>query len=132
MGLASAGWMIAFDSTPARFHFSFGLRPALQFAGAHAMTLLIAFGAGVAAGQIVVLLILVPAVALLVRLLGERAQRRSPIACGWPCRVALMVDRGTLLEPVSISMAGGHSGTAAGELGDRGHWLRWRLSGACG
>jgi hypothetical protein len=80
------------------FHFSFGLRPALQFAGAHPMTSLIAFGAGVAAGQIVVLLILVPAVYVLVRLLGERAATfllslvAGHIAWHW------MVDRGTILS----------------------------------
>jgi hypothetical protein len=92
-------WMIAFGfGLLLGFHFSFGLRPALQFAGAHAMTSLVAFGAGVAAGQIVVLLILVPAVTLLVRLLGERAAAlllslvAGHVAWHW------MVDRGTLLS----------------------------------
>jgi hypothetical protein len=62
------------------------------------MTSLIAFGAGVAAGQILVLLILVPAVYVLARVLGERAAAlllsliAGHVAWHW------MVDRGTLLS----------------------------------
>jgi hypothetical protein len=92
-------WMIAFGfGLLLGFHFSFGLRPALQFAGTHAMTSLLAFGAGVAAGQILVLLILVPAIYVLARLLGDRAAAfllslvAGHIAWHW------MVDRGTLLS----------------------------------
>jgi hypothetical protein len=92
-------WMIAFGfGLLLGFHFSFGLRPALQFAGVHAMTSLIAFGAGVAAGQIFVLLILVPAVHGLARLLGDRAVAfllslvAGHIAWHW------MVDRGSVLS----------------------------------
>lgn len=95
----SRRWMIAFGfGLLLGFHFSFGLRPALQFAGAHAMTSLVSFGAGVAAGQILVLLILAPAVYVLTRLLGERAATfllslvAGHIAWHW------MVDRGTLLS----------------------------------
>jgi hypothetical protein len=95
----SRRWMLAFGfGLLLGFHFSFGLRPALQFAGAHAMTSLVAFGAGVAAGQILVLLILVPAVYVLARLLSERAATfllslvAGHIAWHW------MVDRGALLS----------------------------------
>ena len=92
-------WMIAFGfGLLLGFHFSFGLRPALQFAGTHAMTSLVAFGAGVAAGQIFVLLILAPAIYVLARLLGDRAAAlllslvAGHIAWHW------MVDRGALLS----------------------------------
>ena len=83
-------WMIAFGfGLLLGFHFSFGLRPALQFAGTHAMTSLVAFGAGVAAGQIFVLLILVPAVHVLARAVGRPGGGVPSIAGGGPCRVAL-------------------------------------------
>ena len=92
-------WMIAFGfGLLLGFHFSFGLRPALQFAGTHAMASLLAFGAGVAAGQMFVLLILVPAIHVLARLLGDRAAAfllslvAGHIAWHW------MADRGTLLS----------------------------------
>jgi hypothetical protein len=49
------------------FGFSFALRETLQFAGAHLITSLIAFNVGVELGQIVVLLLLVPALGLLFR-----------------------------------------------------------------
>jgi hypothetical protein len=95
----SRRWMIAFGfGLLLGFHFSFGLRSALQFAGAHAMTSLIAFGAGVAAAQILVLLILVPAIYVLARVLGERAATfllslvAGHIAWHW------MVERGALLS----------------------------------
>lgn len=95
----SRRWMIAFGfGLLLGFHFSFGLRPALQFAGAHLMTSLVAFGAGVAAGQILVLLIIVPAVYALARLLSERAAMfllslvAGHIAWHW------MVERGALLS----------------------------------
>ncbi len=124
-------WMIAFGfGLLLGFHFSFGLRPALQFAGAHAMTSLIAFGAGVAAGQIVVLLILVPAVALLVRLLGDRAAAfllslvAGHIAWHW------MVDRGTLLSRYPFQWPASIPALHAGELGDRGHHRAGRFLGA--
>jgi hypothetical protein len=95
----SRRWMIAFGfGLVLGFHFSFGLRPALQFAGTHAMTSLVAFGAGVAAGQMFVLLIIAPAVLLLARLLGDRAAAfllslvAGHIAWHW------MIDRGMLLS----------------------------------
>ena len=95
----SRRWMLAFGfGLLLGFHFSFGLRPALQFAGAHAMTSLVAFGAGVAGGQIAVLLIIVPAVYVLARFLGERAATfllslvAGHIAWHW------MVERGDILS----------------------------------
>lgn len=49
------------------FGFSFALRQTLQFAGEHLITSLLAFNIGVELGQLLVLLILVPALALLFR-----------------------------------------------------------------
>jgi hypothetical protein len=49
------------------FGFSFALRETLQFAGAHLVTSLLAFNVGVELGQLLVLAILVPALALLLR-----------------------------------------------------------------
>ena len=49
------------------FGFSFALRESLQFAGSHLLTSLLAFNLGVEAGQILVLLVLVPALGLLFR-----------------------------------------------------------------
>ena len=49
------------------FGFSFALRETLQFAGSHLLTSLLAFNVGVELGQVFVLLLLVPALALLFR-----------------------------------------------------------------
>ena len=49
------------------FGFSFALRESLQFAGAHLLTSLLAFNVGVELGQLLVLLVLIPALALLFR-----------------------------------------------------------------
>jgi hypothetical protein len=49
------------------FGFSFALRDSLQFAGSHLLTSLLSFNLGVEAGQILVLLVLVPALGLLFR-----------------------------------------------------------------
>jgi hypothetical protein len=47
------------------FGFSFALRESLQFAGSHLLTSLLAFNVGVELGQLLVLLVLLPALALL-------------------------------------------------------------------
>lgn len=49
------------------FGFSFALRQTLQFAGEHLLTSLLAFNVGVEIGQLLVLVVLVPALALLFR-----------------------------------------------------------------
>jgi hypothetical protein len=55
------------------FGFSFLLRESLQFSGSHLATSLVAFNLGVEAGQILVLLVLVPALGLLFRhVIAER------------------------------------------------------------
>ena len=56
------------------FGFSFALRDTLQFAGSHLLTSLVSFNVGVELGQLLVLLTLVPALALLFRFaVAERA-----------------------------------------------------------
>jgi hypothetical protein len=49
------------------FGFSFALRDTLQFAGTHLLTSLVSFNIGVELGQLLVLVILIPALGLLFR-----------------------------------------------------------------
>jgi hypothetical protein len=61
-------WLFAFGFGLVHgFGFSFLLRDSLQFAGSHLVTSLIAFNVGVELGQIVVLLVAIPALTLLFR-----------------------------------------------------------------
>lgn len=55
------------------FGFAFALRESLQFAGAHVVPALLAFNLGIELGQIAALAVLLPLVALLLRLVPERA-----------------------------------------------------------
>ncbi|HKA44269.1 MAG TPA: HupE/UreJ family protein [Burkholderiales bacterium] len=55
------------------FGFSFALKETLQFAGSHLVTSLLAFNVGVELGQLLVLVVLVPALGLLFRFVPERA-----------------------------------------------------------
>jgi len=65
-GDISRRWIIAFVFGLVHgFGFSFTLRESLQFAGNHLMTALFGFNIGVEIGQIVVLLVLIPALDLL-------------------------------------------------------------------
>lgn len=64
----SRRWIIAFAFGIVHgFGFSFALRESLQFAGDHLVTALACFNIGVEIGQIAVLIVLVPALALLFR-----------------------------------------------------------------
>ena len=61
-------WMIAFGFGLVHgFGFSFALRESLQFAGSHMLTSLLAFNTGVELGQLMVLVLLAPALELLFR-----------------------------------------------------------------
>src|SRR2546428_5983464 len=61
-------WMITFGFGLVHgFGFSFALRQTLQFAGSHLLTSLLSFNVGVELGQLLVLLLLVPALDLLFR-----------------------------------------------------------------
>lgn len=65
-------WAVAFGFGLIHgFGFSFALRESLQFAGSHLLTSLVAFNLGVELGQVLVLAILVPALALLFRYVVE-------------------------------------------------------------
>ena len=66
-------WIITFAFGVVHgFGFSFALRETLQFAGSHLLLSLLSFNVGVELGQIVVLVLLVPALSLLVRPAAER------------------------------------------------------------
>ena len=61
-------WIITFGFGLVHgFGFSFALHETLQFAGSHLVTSLLAFNVGVELGQVLVLLVLVPSLALLFR-----------------------------------------------------------------
>jgi len=65
---ADRRWMIAFGFGLVHgFGFSFALRQTLQFAGSHLLTSLLSFNIGVELGQLLVLMLLVPALAMLFR-----------------------------------------------------------------
>ncbi|MGE3179644.1 MAG: HupE/UreJ family protein, partial [Vicinamibacterales bacterium] len=67
-------WALAFGFGLVHgFGFSFALRETLQFAGDHLLLSLLSFNLGVEFGQLLVLLALVPALALLFRRVPERA-----------------------------------------------------------
>ena len=66
-------WMITFVFGLVHgFAFSFVLRETLQFAGPHLLTALLSFNVGVELGQLLVVALLVPALALLFKLVPER------------------------------------------------------------
>jgi hypothetical protein len=66
-------WMITFAFGLVHgFGFAFALREALQFAGSHLTTALLAFNVGVELGQLLVILLLLPVLALLFRHVPER------------------------------------------------------------
>lgn len=67
-------WVVAFGFGLIHgFGFSFALAESLQFAGGHLVTALLSFNLGVELGQIAVLLVAVPLLAVLVRRTRERA-----------------------------------------------------------
>jgi hypothetical protein len=68
-------WLVAFGFGLVHgFAFSFALRDAMQFAGSHLATALLAFNVGVELGQLLVVALAVPALALLFRrVVPERA-----------------------------------------------------------
>src|SRR5204863_893242 len=67
-------WIIAFGFGLVHgFGFSFALRQTLQFAGSHLLTSLLSFNLGVELGQILVLLLMIPALEILFkRVVAER------------------------------------------------------------
>jgi hypothetical protein len=70
---AQRRWIMAFGFGLVHgFGFAFALRESLQFAGSHLATALFAFNVGVELGQVVVLLVLVPALSLAFRYVPEK------------------------------------------------------------
>jgi len=92
-------WMMAFGFGLVHgFGFSFALRESLQFAGSHLLTSLLSFNVGVELGQLLVLILLIPALQLLFRY--AVAERMGAIIlsalvahAGWHW----MLDRGHVL-----------------------------------
>lgn len=85
------------------FGFSFALRQTLQFAGEHLVTSLLAFNIGVELGQLLVLLILVPALALLFRyVVAERMGTIILSAIVAHTAWHWMMDRGAVLAQFDI------------------------------
>ncbi len=67
-------WILAFAFGLVHgFGFAFGLQELLQFAGAHLISSLLAFNAGVELGQLLVLILLIPVLNFLFRRIPERA-----------------------------------------------------------
>jgi hypothetical protein len=93
-------WVITFGFGLVHgFGFSFALRQAMQFAGSHLLTSLLSFNVGVELGQLLVLAVIIPALAVLFRFVV--AERMGTIILsalvahtGWHW----MVDRGERLR----------------------------------
>ncbi|HET7294639.1 MAG TPA: HupE/UreJ family protein [Vicinamibacteria bacterium] len=111
-------WLIAFGFGLVHgFGFSFALRETLQFAGSHLLTSLLAFNVGVEVGQLLVLLVLVPAATGLMRVVAaerlvtivlsalvahtawhwmlERFDRLRRFPLGWPAVDAALLASAT-------------------------------------
>jgi hypothetical protein len=124
-------WMIAFGFGLVHgFGFSFALSQTLQFAGSHLLTSLLSFNIGVELGQLLVLVLLIPALELLFRLvvaermgtiilsalvahtawhwMMERADRLSRYRFEWPdLTLALLASamRGLMLLAMIAGLA---------------------------
>lgn len=101
-------WMIAFGFGLVHgFGFSFALGETLQFAGSHLLGSLLAFNVGVELGQLLVVLLMIPALELLFRF-GVKERMGTIILSaivahtGWHW----MVDRGTVLAQYRVQWLG--------------------------
>jgi hypothetical protein len=112
-------WIITFGFGLVHgFGFSFALRETLQFAGSHLLTSLLAFNLGVELGQILVLVILLPALGLLFRyVVAERMG--TIIVCAFVAHTAWhwMVERWGALQQYTVESPS--AGTVASLL----RWL---------
>ena len=89
------------------FGFSFALRQTLQFAGEHLLTSLLAFNIGVEIGQLLVLAVLVPALALLFRhVVAERMGTIILSAIVAHTAWHWMMERGEILAQFDIPWSG--------------------------
>jgi len=90
------------------FGFSFALRQTLQFAGEHLLTSLLAFNIGVEIGQLLVLAVLVPALALLFRyVVAERMGTIILSAIVAHTAWHWMMDRGAILIQFDMQWSAG-------------------------
>ncbi len=111
-------WVMAFGFGLVHgFGFSFALRETLQFAGSHLLTSLLAFNLGVELGQLLVLLLLIPALSLLFRFMV--AERMGTIILsalvahtGWHW----MTERGETLRKFHFALPEWNAAFAAGLL----------------
>ena len=112
-------WLIAFAFGLVHgFGFSFALQETLQFAGSHLVTSLVSFNVGVELGQLLALLIFVPALALLFRfVVAERIGVIIGSALVAHTAWHWMVERGAKLKEYDWSM--GAAGLAS--------TLRWAM-----
>jgi HupE / UreJ protein len=118
--VVSRRWLIAFGFGLVHgFGFSFALRDTMQLAGSHLLTSLLSFNLGVEIGQVAVLAVLLPVLALLFRLVPERPGTivLSAIVAhtGWHW----MIDRGQQLLRYQFTLPDLTPGFFAGAI----RWL---------
>jgi len=101
------------------FGFSAALQESLQFAGSHLVSALLAFNLGVELGQVAVLLVAVPVLALLVRAVPERALVLVLSAFLAHTAWHWMLERADVLAKFPLSSVDAASGASA---------LRWLLA----
>lgn len=99
-------WLVTFGFGLVHgFGFSFALRETLQFAGGHLLTSLLAFNVGVELGQLLVIVLLVPALALFFRFaVAERAGTILLSALVAHTAWHWMIERGTTLMLYDIQL----------------------------
>jgi len=99
-GSVQRRWMIAFGFGLVHgFGFSFALRQSLQFAGSHMLASLLSFNIGVELGQLLVLILLIPALQLFFRYaLAERMGTIILSAIVAHTAWHWMLDRGSVLR----------------------------------
>ncbi len=108
------------------FGFSFALRETLQFAGSHLLTSLISFNLGVELGQLLVLLLLVPALEGLFRfVIAERMGTIILSALTAHTAWHWMTERADQLSRYSFDWAW----LTAAQLADAIRWLMWVVIG---
>jgi len=110
-------WVIAFGFGLVHgFGFSFALRDTMQLAGSHLLTSLLSFNLGVEIGQVAVVAVLVPALALLFRFVparpGEIVLSAIVAHTGWHW----MIDRGQQLSRYQFELPALTLGFFAGAL----------------
>jgi hypothetical protein len=111
-------WMVAFGFGLVHgFGFSFALRESLQFAGSHLLTSLLSFNVGVEMGQLLMLLIFIPALDMLFQYVTEERMGTIIVSAlvahtGWHW----MMERWDKLSQFRISMPDMNAATIAALL----------------